>query len=121
MKTAILVDGGYYRKKAFAALGDKTAKERADELYSYCKRHLTEKKNDKEKFEHELYRIFYYDCPPSSKKVYHPLLKRTVDLSKTSIYDWTNAFFEELSQKRKVALRLGTLSDTQAHYSQVYL
>ena len=117
MKTAILVDGGYYRKKAFAALGDKTAKERADELYSYCKRHLTEKKNDEEKFEHELYRIFYYDCPPSSKKVYHPLLKRTVDLSKTSIYDWTNAFFEELSQKRKVALRLGTLSDTQAHYS----
>lgn len=117
MKTAILVDGGYYRKKAFAALGDKTAKERADELYSYCKRHLTEKKNSIEKFRHDLYRIFYYDCPPSSKKVYHPLLKRTVDLSKTSIYDWTNAFFEELSQKRKVALRLGTLSDTQAHYS----
>ena len=54
MKTAILVDGGYYRKKAFAALGDKTAKERAHELYSYCKRHLTEKKNNTEKFHHDL-------------------------------------------------------------------
>ena len=44
MKTAILVDGGYYRKKAFNAFGDLDPKQRADELYSYCKRHLTEKK-----------------------------------------------------------------------------
>ena len=44
MKTAILIDGGYYRKKAFNAFGDLEPKQRADELYSYCKRHLTEKK-----------------------------------------------------------------------------
>ena len=68
MRTAILVDGGFYRKRAFAIAGDITAKERAEELYSYCKRHLWEKKNKKDFFEHELYRIFYYDCPPSSKK-----------------------------------------------------
>lgn len=83
MKTAILVDGGYYRKKAFSAFGNISPKERAYELYSYCKRHLTEKKNGEENFEHELYRIFYYDCAPSSKKVYHPLLKKTIDLSKS--------------------------------------
>ena len=61
MKTAILVDGGYYRKKAYSAFGDLAPKERADELYSYCKRHLIEKKNHIETFDHELYRIFYYD------------------------------------------------------------
>lgn len=117
MRTAILVDGGYYRKRAFFAFGDISPKDRANELYSYCKRHLTEKKNNTETFEHELYRIFYYDCPPSSKKVYHPLLQRTVDLGKTNLYNWTNEFFKELSQKRKVALRLGTLSDSLAYYS----
>ena len=117
MKTAILVDGGYYRKRAFSIAGDITAKERAEELYSYCKRHLWEKKNKTAFFEHELYRIFYYDCPPSSKKVYHPLLKRTVDLGKTDIYSWSNEFVEELSKKRKVALRMGTLSDALAHYN----
>ena len=117
MKTAILVDGGYYRKRAFSIAGDITAKERAEELYSYCKRHLWEKKNKTAFFEHELYRIFYYDCPQSSKKVYHPLLNRTVDLGKTDIYNWSNEFFEELSKKRKVALRMWTLSDALAHYN----
>lgn len=117
MKTAILVDGGYYRKKAYSAFGDLAPKERADELYSYCKRHLIEKKNHIETFDHELYRIFYYDCSPSSKKIYHPILDRTIDLSKSNIYDWTINFFEELSRKRKVALRLGMLSDNNAHYN----
>ena len=41
--TAILVDGGFYRRRAYARLGDKSPKERADELESYCKRHLNEK------------------------------------------------------------------------------
>ena len=35
--TAILVDGGFYRRRAYARLGDKSPKERADELESYCK------------------------------------------------------------------------------------
>ena len=41
--TAILVDGGFYRRRSYACLGDKTPQERADELESYCKRHLNEK------------------------------------------------------------------------------
>ena len=38
-----MVDGGFYRRRAYARLGDKSPKERADELESYCKRHLNEK------------------------------------------------------------------------------
>ncbi|CAC6811888.1 hypothetical protein Saur08_01076 [Staphylococcus aureus] len=34
-KVAILVDGGYYRKISAKVYGKVTAKERADELYSY--------------------------------------------------------------------------------------
>ena len=69
-KTAILIDGGFYRQRAYNMLGEKSPKERADELNSYCMRHL---RNKKESF--DLYRIFYYDCPPMDKKLYHPFLK----------------------------------------------
>ena len=37
-KTAIMVDGGYYRKRADHLWGKKDAKERANELFSYCLR-----------------------------------------------------------------------------------
>ena len=45
IKTAILVDGGFYRRRAYACLGDLTPKERADELDVYYRRHLTERIN----------------------------------------------------------------------------
>ena len=112
MKVAVLVDGGFYRRRAQSCLGDKTPKERADELSIYCWRHI------KSKYEkqNEMYRIFYYDCPPIQKKIYHPLLKQQIDLSKSDIYKWTQDFFDELKKKRKFALRLGKLAADQAHY-----
>ena len=67
MKTAILVDGGFYRRRAQAVFGDKTAQDRAVELANYCKRHLNSHGEN-----NELYRVFYYDCEPSTKRVYHP-------------------------------------------------
>lgn len=109
MKTAILVDGGFYRKRAQIYLGEKQPVERANELHEYCLRHLKNKYK-----ENSLYRIFYYDCPPMSKKVYHPLLKRTIDFSKTELFSWSNEFLSALTYKRKVALRLGKLSTEQA-------
>lgn len=112
MKTAILVDGGFYRRRAYAAFGDKTPKERADELYSYCKKHL----NTHGESHNELYRIFYYDCPPMTAQIYHPLTKKTVNFAKSDTYTWANDFFNELKKKRKVALRMGELSEQQAHY-----
>ena len=38
-KTAIMVDGGFYRKQANFLFGEKTPEERADELVEYCHRH----------------------------------------------------------------------------------
>ena len=103
--TAILVDGGFYRKRADIIFGPKSAKERADELEDYCKRHLTE-----HMFIHDLYRVLYYDCPPSNAKVYHPFKQEQVDLAKTKLYIWTNDFLYHLKTKRKFALRLGELA-----------
>lgn len=108
-KTAILVDGGFYRKRARQLWGEKTPAETADGLFTYCKRHLSEHGR-----KHDLYRIFYYDCPPIEKQLYHPLLQRTTDLSRTPQSKWMKAFLEDLKQKRKVALRLGILDDNNS-------
>lgn len=112
IKTAILVDGAFYRKRAFHLLGDKTPSERAKELSNYCHRHIVDEKEGA-----SLYRVFYYDCPPSSKQVYHPLLKRTIDLSKTEDFKWANEFLKELKHQRKFALRMGRLAEEQAQFN----
>lgn len=82
MKTAILVDGGFYRRRAQAIFGDKTAQARAIELANYCKRHVNSHGEN-----NDLYRIFYYDCAPSNKRVFHPFLQKQVDLGKSDLYE----------------------------------
>lgn len=109
-KTAILVDGGFYRRK-FEKGGKHTPEEAADALIAYCYRHLQE-----HHVKHELYRIFYYDCRPISKKVFHPLYKRTFDFSKSDHFKWMTNFLQNLTEKRKVALRLGNLDEGSAAY-----
>lgn len=117
-KTAILVDGAFYRKRAFYLRGDKSPIDRANELYAYCMAHIRDEGKDSDhREERELYRIFYYDCPPLKKTVYHPALKCGIDFGKSDTYRWANAFFEELKKKRKVALRMGRLSDAGAHFA----
>lgn len=115
-KTAIMVDGGFYRKQANYLFGEKTPEQRANELVEYCHRHLKEERN-KQQYFHELYRIFYYDCYPSSKTIFNPITQKSVDLSKTDLYKWSNDFIKELSCKRKVALRMGELLESSAGYN----
>lgn len=112
IRTAILVDGAFYRKRAYTLLGDKKPAERAKELSSYCHRHIKEEKEGA-----ELYRVFYYDCPPINKMVYHPLLEKAIDLGKTPDYTQANEFFKELKHQRKFALRLGRLAEEQACFN----
>lgn len=107
-KTAILVDGGFYRRK-FEKGGKHTPREAADALIRYCYRHLKERYAD-----HDLYRIFYYDCKPCGKKIYHPLHNRTIDFAKSDHFKWMESFLNELTKKRKVALRLGILDEGSA-------
>ena len=115
IKTAILIDGGFYRKRARSLFGNKTPKERAEEIQLYCNSLL------RSKFENRnLYRIFYYDCPPSNKVVYHPLTNKSVNLKKSDDYLWMTDFITELTKMRKVALRMGRLSDEAPQYQLKY-
>ena len=113
-KTAILVDGGFYRKRAAKLWGKKAPEDRAEELNRYAFRHILEKRDGHVR--RELYRIFYYDCPPVRTTVYHPLLRRNIDFGKGETYRWTIEFFDALKSKRKMALRMGKLSDVRPHF-----
>lgn len=112
-KVAILVDGGFYRRRAKTLWGDKPAEKRVDEMMEYCYRHLSDKRAHKK---YELYRLFYYDCPPMERTVYHPFLKKNIDFRHTDLHAWMTIFLEKLTFRRKVALRLGDLSESQARY-----
>ena len=113
--TAILIDGGFYRKRAKFQWGKKEPKDRANELYAYCMTHIRDYFDFNQ--ERYLYRIFYYDCPPLEKTVFHPLLQKNISFKHRETLEWTNTFFSELKTKRKVALRLGTLSDDRAGFN----
>ena len=108
IRTAILVDGGFYRKRARHQWGIKTSEERAKELTAYCMAHIKKKDGSIPRC---LYRIFYYDCLPTRRSVYHPLLKQNIDLEKSGTSTWTQAFMDELKRRRKYALRLGVLAE----------
>lgn len=107
--TAILVDGGFYRRRANTLFGEKGPEDRATELVKYARRHIAQSRSS-------LYRIFYYDCPPSEKVLFHPLTRKQVNLAKSEQFEWTNAFFDALTHKRKVALRRGEELETQQGY-----
>lgn len=108
--TAVLVDGGFYRRRARTLFGVKSPEERANELVRYARRHISKSRSS-------LYRIFYYDCPPSEKVLFHPLTRQQVNLATTDQFEWTNQFFDALTHKRKVALRRGEELDTQNGYA----
>ena len=115
-KIAILVDGGFYKKRAKTLFGEKDPEDRANELINYCFRHIKEKHSNSESSNNELYRIFYYDCHPSEKNVFHPLTQKTVYLKNQPTYTWNKNFFNALMQKRKVALRMGEILESGIGY-----
>ena len=104
---AVLIDGAYFVKR-FRAIEPHNAhdgKRAAEQAWRYAVMHLAEKSR---KF--ELYRIFFYDCPPLQKKMHNPITKHAVDFSKSQEAQFRLALHQRLLSKRKLALRLGHLS-----------
>lgn len=60
----------------------------------------------------EFYRLFFYDCPPLTKRMHTPLTHRSVDFGKSDDARFRLALHREIQKLRKVALRLGRLNDT---------
>ena len=110
-KTAILVDGGYYRVRSRDIWGGLSAVDRANELYNYCLLHITEPDDPR-----DLYRIFYYDCPPMTRSIKHPLTGNDIDFSRASGTAWSNTLYRCFAEKPKTALRMGELAETTASF-----
>lgn len=106
IKIAVLIDGGFFIKR-FNVLYNKdrhyTGAQVADIMYAMAHKHIGKR--------NILYRIFYYDCMPLDKKAHNPISKKAIDFSKTPEYEFRVELMEALKQKRKVALRVGTLKD----------
>ncbi|HFC7108835.1 TPA: NYN domain-containing protein [Neisseria meningitidis] len=75
--------------------------------------HLKDKINGTDQMD-DLYRIFFYDCVPFEKKMHNPVSHRAIDFSKTPEAIFRCNLHTELKKKRKLALRLGKLSDNTA-------
>lgn len=111
MKTAVLIDGAYFIKR-FRKLYHASAydgKRAAELAFRFSLLHLRER-HSKEKHDNELYRIFFYDCPPMDKKMHNPISKKCIDFSKSNEAMFRNTLHHELRRKRKVALRLGRIA-----------
>lgn len=111
-KCAILVDGGFFLKRYRSLRKSQPTddpKFMANTLYEICLEHLDQKGVSK----HDLYRIFYYDCAPYTKKQHNPVDDSSIDFKKSSVYLFKTQFLEELKKKRKVALRLGQIEDNK--------
>lgn len=119
MRTAILVDGGYFIKRfrAIEPNHSHDAHRAAECIYEWAQGHLYPTKRPKGKGQQqgaiprrELYRIFFYDCPPLTKKLHNPLSKRPINFADSPEAEFRSELHRLLSQKRKVAMRLGHLS-----------
>ena len=108
-KTAILVDGGFYRKRALHLWGKKSAEDRAKELSAYCYAHI----NDKDSgvcgnyTEYFIMIVLLWEDEASIIRY----TRKNADLDKSDTYTWTITFLNELKKRRKFALRLGELSE----------
>ena len=112
MPVAVLVDGAFFLHRyarVYPGGNSHSPFQVAKELHKICLRHSNrENQLDGGRY-NDLYRVFYYDCPPLQKKAHHPLTRQAIDFSKTPQAQFRLQFFEELKQLRKVALRLGHL------------
>lgn len=111
MPTAILIDGAYFVKRfrSIEPHNSHNAKRASEFAFRCAISHLSDGNGRKR----DLYRIFFYDCPPLEKKLQNPITKKGVDFAKSNEAIFRLELHDLLRDKRKVALRLGHLaSDT---------
>jgi uncharacterized LabA/DUF88 family protein len=128
-KTAIFVDGAFFIKRALRIFGEQEPDKLAALLWTHCLYHIypdrrgkgeqteVQKRNDFRYALEHLYRIFFYDCPPPQKKMHHPVTGQCIDFAKSDRAKWRLAFHEALREKRKVALRLGALDESNCEWT----
>src|SRR5436190_11262674 len=99
-KAAILVDGEWFRRSLENALkGSLPNGVTAEVMYKNALLVLAK--------DEELFRLFYYDCPPYQGKDTNPIDKSTVDFKSLKKFQARSLFLSEMKAKGFVAMRLG--------------
>ena len=98
--TAILLDGGFVTKKLYRMMGNTHAT--AQDIIAFAKKCLTA--------DEELFRIYFYDCPPFEEVQTHPVTRIVIDYSQTVICTRIKAFQDQLCASDYIAFRRGKLS-----------
>lgn len=118
MTTAIFVDGAFFVKRLRHYMPEEyhyNAERFAGIAMRMALKHL-KLRQGKQPANDDLYRIFFYDCPPLEKKMHRPISKMALDLSKSDEAVFRRALHKELVKKRKFALRLGRLADYSSNW-----
>jgi uncharacterized LabA/DUF88 family protein len=116
MRVAVLVDAAFFltRYKQIVTGGrEHDGNAVAEALHRWACDHLQYDGTGTRSQAVELYRIFVYDCPPFRGKQFNPISRQTVDFGKSDLAKFRLAFHARLPQLRKVALRLGHLSEVK--------
>lgn len=119
MRSAILIDGGFFLKRYHRLKGSCAPRDVAVALHRMCLAHLRDRPTSDDargRRRSDLYRIFYYDCPPLRSKAHNPVTQRAISFEDSHMAKWRLAFHDELKRMRKVALRLGYLNDRSARW-----
>lgn len=123
MKTAILIDGGFFLKRYSYIEGfEKTdpAELVAKNLVSYCFKHIQRINKYRNRYDlppTELYRIFFYDAKPFEGDSTNPISGKVVSFKKTNVFKFRNDLFTALKKQRKIALRLGFLKNSSKQWT----
>jgi uncharacterized protein (TIGR00288 family) len=99
-KTAILLDMGFVILKLKNLLGKRQPT--AIEIREFAMKCLAK--------DEEIFRIYCYDCPPYGEKKSRPLLKTSVDFSKTPTFVSKTKLISDLKIMDNIAFRYGELS-----------
>lgn len=104
---AIFVDAGFFTRIFTQSADPHMSVEPgklAKAMWHYWIKHVDRKNGE------DLYRIFFYDCPPLSHKVHHPITNKLIDFSKSDITTYKTKLHDALLHQPYVACRMGHLS-----------
>ena len=113
-RVAILVDGDFFLRSFRRAMDPERklpVAELAKLMWRYWMRHVDRKRGE------ILHRIFFYDCPPLTKKFHHPTSGKLIDFSKTEVALFRSALHRELVRQPYVANRMGFLDEKNARWT----
>ncbi|WCE32294.1 NYN domain-containing protein [Vibrio sp. SCSIO 43137] len=104
---AIFVDAGFFNRIFTSHIDpdmNMNPEKLAKEMWHYWIKHVDRNNGE------ELYRIYFYDCPPLDQKAHHPITNKLIDFTKSDIKKYKNALHEALTHQPYVACRMGHLS-----------